>query len=130
MSGKYVLAVSGSRHFNNYGQFSKAVDSVLAVIGRPELVISGECRGTDQMAELYCVEKNIPYEIFHAEWDVHGKKAGPLRNALLVKHADALIAFTLPDSRGTCGTIRLAREAGMEKVFVFELQRTNCHKKQ
>jgi hypothetical protein len=53
-------------------------------------------------------------EIFPADWERYGKRAGPIRNAEMVKAgADVVLAFPLPGGRGTQHTIRLAREAGI-----------------
>lgn len=86
----------------------------------PFTLIHGACAtGADAAAahwmeiaghDLGCYE--IP---FPADWDQFGKRAGPIRNAKMVKEAsaDLVLAFPLFDSRGTKHTIELAEAAGI-----------------
>lgn len=64
-----------------------------------------------------------------ADWDTHGKAAGPIRNAKMVKAAAALAdaigaqlechAWPRGESRGTRDCMRKAEAAGA-KMFVYE----------
>lgn len=61
--------------------------------------------------------------VFRADWQAHGKAAGPRRNAEMVAWAAEadealLIAMPAPSSRGTWGTIRRAVSAGIPVVIV------------
>jgi hypothetical protein len=51
---------------------------------------------------------------YEADWETHGKKAGPMRNREMAKHADTLIAIWDGKSRGTKNMIDVARKAGLK----------------
>jgi len=95
----------------------------------PVTFVHGACPlGADQMASDYITKiqaVNEPGRIYHekhpADWEKHGKSAGLIRNAEMVKlGADLCIAFIVPGrSRGTEHTVRLARTAGIEVCAVI-----------
>lgn len=54
-----------------------------------------------------------------AEWDKHGKAAGPIRNQKMVDlGATVCLAFPLPGSRGTAHCMSAARKASIP-VWIF-----------
>jgi len=59
---------------------------------------------------------------FPADWDKHGKAAGPIRNTEMIEDGrpDVVIAFTydLPSSKGTADTVKKAKKAHIP-VFVY-----------
>lgn len=76
--------------------------SVLASLGwKITEVVSGGCRGIDQLGEAWARERGIPVKVFPADWDRHGRAAGPIRNQQMAEYADALVAFWDGRSRGT-----------------------------
>jgi hypothetical protein len=104
------LAIVGSRNFTDPERLSRIVDKVQGDI---TLIVSGGARGADTLAEYYAKKKAIPYLIFPADWDKHGKKAGILRNQDIVDNADAMIAFLAPESKGTRDSIKRAQKKGI-----------------
>lgn len=65
----------------------------------------------------------IRYEVFRADWDKHGKAAGPIRNQEMLDNgkADALVAFWDGKSPGTKDMIRRAKRKGIKvKVVYFQ----------
>jgi len=67
-------------------------------------VVSGTARGVDRLGERWANENNIPIEPFPANWKPNGifdKAAGYKRNRLMAEYADALIAISLNNSKGT-----------------------------
>ena len=59
-------------------------------------------------------------ETYPADWDRHGKSAGPIRNRQMLAegHPDLVVAFPDTVSRGTWDMIGAARHAGV-KVWVM-----------
>lgn len=104
----YTLAIVGSRDYNKYEPFKELVDEYIRLNGMPSCIISGGADGIDYLAELYAERHNIPITIFDAEWSKYGKAAGPMRNTLIVKECDKLLAFPSKNSRGTFDTINKA----------------------
>jgi hypothetical protein len=73
-------------------------------------VVSGTARGVDQLGEEWAAEHSIPVERFPADWDTHGRAAGPIRNEEMAEYADALVAIHVNESRGTADMIDTGRD--------------------
>lgn len=92
------VIIAGSRSIDDYGLVEEAVEKSGFDISR---IISGGAEGVDALGEKYGKESAIPVGIIPADWDKHGRSAGPKRNAKMAKHADALIAVWDGISPGT-----------------------------
>ena len=78
----------------------------------------GTLRGGDGLAELWAIVNQVPYVGWPAQWDKHGRAAGPRRNADLLEwfRPDVCIAF--PGGNGTAGCVAECRRRGIEVVEV------------
>lgn len=80
---------------------------------RPDIVHIGDCpTGLDNLVKNHCEFYGIKYFKYCANWNKHGKAAGPIRNKemLVVAACDLLIAF--PGGRGTTNCIKEAKKLG------------------
>lgn len=64
-------------------------------------VVSGKAIGVDSLGEKYARVNDIPLESRPADWNKHGKAAGPIRNREMAKYADAAIIVWDGESNGT-----------------------------
>ena len=101
------LGITGYRNYTDYDQFCDYVDKIPGITK----IISGGCQGTDKLAERYAADHGIPVEIYEPNWDLYGRRAGPIRNSLIVSNSDQIIAFIHPDGKGTLDTIKKAKKA-------------------
>jgi len=108
------VGVIGGREFNDYELMKKTLD--LFPITK---VISGGAGGADTLAEKYAEEHNIPKKIFHAQWDLFGKKAGFLRNTTIVENSELIVAFWDSKSRGTRDSIGKANKLKKNTFIVY-----------
>ena len=92
------VIIAGSREITDYDAVESAVKNSGFDITE---VVSGTARGVDRLGERYARENNIPLKLFPADWNLHGKKAGPLRNIEMAKYADGLVALWDGFSNGT-----------------------------
>lgn len=78
-------------------------------------IINGDARGADRLSSVWAESNNIPIRKFPADWDLHGKRAGPIRNSQMLREGtpDLVIAFLFPNSRGTRHMIDIAQKAGI-----------------
>lgn len=116
------ILVTGSRTISVRDQ--ESISRVFDLLGYslPQIVV-GDCpTGVDRLAR----EKFLEAEVHRADWDTHGRAAGPIRNQAMVDSgADLCLAF--PSSRrvrgrtGTGDCMRRAKEAGIP-VLVMELE--------
>jgi len=109
------VLVCGSRHFND----ERLMENVLKQYDI-SCVIEGEARGADTLARRYAERQGISVDAFPAQWDLHGKAAGPIRNTQMLRigKPDLVIAFLAKDSRGTKNMIDQARKAGVNTIVV------------
>lgn len=113
----FTVLVTGSRKYSS----RKAVDDVLADFAKshwPMRVIVGDCpTGADLYARDWCTENNTPCTVFTADWDKHGRAAGPIRNREMVNQKpDIVLAFFEGESRGTRNCVGLAIARGIEVI--------------
>lgn len=111
------IIVAGGRDFDDYEKLCSALAQVVCM--SPELeIVHGGAKGADSLAGHWCWRQHVGYRIFLPDWDKHGKRAGPLRNAEMARYAEMLIAFWDGKSRGTHDMIRRALSEGLE-VHVY-----------
>lgn len=110
------IAVVGSRSFDDYPKLSSVLD-----LYRKEcsLIVSGGARGADSLAERYANENDLKTKIFLPDWKMYGAKAGFIRNELIVKECDFLIAFWDGKSSGTKNSMVLADRYGKRSTVIF-----------
>ena len=113
------VIIAGCRHFTDYELVDMAIKKSNLDI---TTVISGGAKGVDRLGEIYAESMNIPLHIFEADWEKHGRAAGPIRNKKMAQHADALIAIWDGESRGTKNMIETARKMGLI-VFVMTIKK-------
>jgi hypothetical protein len=82
-------------------------------------VVHGGCpTGADRFASDYTKEfgpNGGVYEVVYAaDWEQHGKAAGPIRNREMAQAgADLCLAFPLGESRGTWNCVNECKKAGI-----------------
>lgn len=116
------ILICGSRDFTDYPQLCSVMDEMNLDEVQPITIISGEARGADTLAKQYAEECGWDYEGYPADWNTHGRRAGPIRNRQMLVEGkpDLVVAFRGPNSRGTQNMITQAEKAGVE-VSVVEI---------
>lgn len=109
------VIVAGSRHFGDYEFVRHHLDSMP---WSPTKVLSGDCRGVDQLGARWAAENDYPVERHPAQFQLLGPKAGPIRNRKMAQRADALIAFWDGRKKGS-GTWNMIQQAGEHGLFVL-----------
>ncbi len=107
------LLVCGGRDYTDEKRVCSVLDRWHAK--RPiALIITGACEGADWLAELWAWDNEIDYWGCPAKWSLHGSpKAGPIRNARMLKMAQPEWVLAFPGGPGTRGMVALARAAGV-----------------
>lgn len=123
------IVVAGSRDFNDYILFKTSIENYLQVRfeGKSFLLISGGARrGPDEMIIRYCVEKNLPYALYEADWDRFGKSAGYRRNVTMSDVSTDVVVFWDCVSKGTKHMMDIANRAGRH-LTTFVVEREKQH---
>jgi hypothetical protein len=110
------IIIAGSRNVTD-DQVRFALNNCLW-LGFASAIVSGGARGADLFGEEWAKEQSIDIHRYPADWEKHGKRAGPLRNELMSKNAEGLIAIWDGKSRGTNNMIELAKTRGL-RIFVY-----------
>jgi hypothetical protein len=116
----FRVFIAGCRNFYNYVILKERCEYFLQNKMKTHnvIVISGHASGADSLGEKFAADHNLQCELFPADWEHHGKAAGPIRNAKMAEVADALIAFWDGQSRGTKSMIDLAKRKGLQVAVV------------
>lgn len=77
-------------------------------------VVDGAASGADTLAHDWAKAKGIRTERHKADWRLHGRAAGPIRNGVMLREAKPDLVIAFPGSDGTADMIRQARAAGVE----------------
>ena len=81
----------------------------------PGFIIQGGADGVDRAAKEWAEKNGVPCATVAANWDFHGKAAGPIRNGWMLRlNPDVVIAF--PGGSGTASMVKRARDAGVKVV--------------
>ena len=103
------IAIVGSRNYPR----PDLVAAFVAGLPSNSVGVSGAGRGVDSVAEEAAKARGLQTLVFHADWENLGRKAGPIRNAQIVAHAERVVAFWDGRSRGTVNTLLQASRAGL-----------------
>lgn len=118
---EFPLIIAGCRTISDSRVLEAAIEEISGMRWMPNEVVSGgEPNGVDRLGELWARMLEIPVRRFPADWDRHGKAAGPLRNRDMAEyvalHDGRLLAIWDGASRGTKDMIDQAR---IRKVPTF-----------
>jgi hypothetical protein len=78
-------------------------------------VVEGGADGADTCAFWWCLMHKIKCTTVRADWDTHGKKAGPIRNSAMLLHEPVLV-IAFPGEVGTADMVAKAKKAGIEVI--------------
>jgi len=79
-----------------------------------DVVIHGDARGADRLADLWATSRDVDVERFPADWHGLGRAAGPLRNARMLTDGAPDVVVAFPGGHGTANMIGQALDAGVE----------------
>lgn len=114
-----VVVITGGRDYPD----GDAVRYALAG-HQPDILIHGACpSGVDWYAAEWAKNNAVPVLAWPADWDRHGRKAGPLRNEDMVAFAAQLVRMrgfvetcvgvVFPGGRGTAHCAKMMEKYGI-----------------
>jgi len=103
------LIVAGSRKVTDYDVVKAAIDGLIAKGIVINTIIEGAARGVDSLASRYALEHAIENVRVPAEWKIHHRGAGPVRNRKMAEMGNALLAIWDGSSNGTKNMIDCAK---------------------
>lgn len=128
-----VVLITGSRHAIRADFLDVIHGALLDLdIRNSDVFIHGAAKGVDSLAADY-LKSSAPWPTvvsMHAQWEQHGRSAGPRRNVQMLcviramsecGYQPFLIAFPGCESKGTRHMIRIWEQAGLATPLIFEL---------
>lgn len=119
------LLVTGDRNWRDAPRVRDALLDWITRNGDPVLsghvLISGDARGADTYADVVGQLLGFTIERHPADWETHGRAAGPVRNkAMLSSGVDDCIAFhdDLGSSKGTKNMVEQLERAGISYTLI------------
>lgn len=111
------VLVCGGRNYTDQAMLFGALD-MEAESRRLWRVIQGGANGADKLARMWAYSRKCEMENYPADWDKHGKAAGPIRNQQMIDEGKPTKVFAFAGGRGTADMVRRAKAAGIP-VFEF-----------
>jgi len=119
------VIIAGSRTITNFQYVRWVINR--SFLAREEIteIVSGHClEGVDKLGEKYAETLDIPLKLFPADWNKYGRAAGPIRNKLMAKYADVLVAIWDGKSRGTKNMISEMKKL-KKKIALLDLSQAD-----
>jgi hypothetical protein len=128
------VAIVGSRDFTDYQMVKDTMRWFVETYEMPTDVVTGDAgenypenkveitKSADMFAVRWAEENNILPDVKRADWNTHGKAAGPLRNTVVIEtNPEFVIAFwndDLTKRSGTRDTVLKAFDKGIPVISI------------
>jgi hypothetical protein len=108
----FTVLVTGGRNYQGRERVNDRLDA-LAEAHADLFVIEGGATGADQWARAWRINHRRPGRTYRADWHIHGKKAGIVRNAEMLAEGRPNLVLAFPGGRGTLDMVNKATIAGV-----------------
>jgi hypothetical protein len=112
------VLVCGGRNYDDYPGLAAWLDRFHAERGPVAVLIHGGAKGADSLAERWAMARGISIARYDADWERHGRAAGPIRNKQMLDEGKPDIVVAYPGGRGTANMISQARSRGVAVIEV------------
>jgi hypothetical protein len=113
------VLVCGGRNFDDVNAVHGALDAIHAETPIT-FIIEGGARGADSLAQFWALSNEIPGKSYPADWETHGRAAGPIRNLEMLTDGKPDLVVAFPGGRGTQNMVTQARLAGVRVLLPGE----------
>jgi predicted Rossmann-fold nucleotide-binding protein len=114
------VLVCGGRHYNDEERVNAELDALVKEHGWI-IVIEGGATGADTLARNWATlhrGEDVALKTFEAEWRLHGRKAGPIRNRRMLIEGQPDLVLAFPGGSGTSDMVGKAMAAGVRIIEV------------
>lgn len=112
------VLVCGGREFDDVSLLAVEMEKVWRRFGYPAVIIHGDARGADRLAEEWAIRHGVPVKAYPADWERDGRAAGPIRNQRMLDEGKPDLVVAFPGGAGTADLVRRAKAAGVEVLAV------------
>lgn len=123
------ILVCGGRDYADYSRVREVLDELATKHSKyykqndnwlPSdiTIIHGGAKGADSLADQWAVVNWADLRVYEADWETHGRSAGPKRNQRMLEEGMPHLVVAFPGGRGTAHMMKIAREAGVPVMEV------------
>jgi hypothetical protein len=107
------VLVCGGRDFADIDLLYRELDRIHAQTPI-DCIIEGGAKGADYLAARWSARNDLPnHARYPADWAIHGRAAGPVRNQRMLDEGKPDLVVAFPGGKGTADMVRRARSAGV-----------------
>lgn len=112
------VVITGGRDFLDWSAVHKLLFELYYDHGERLRIAVGDCpTGVDAAVISWLIKHpRVAHKIYKADWKQHGRKAGPLRNALMIDTEKPCVVFAFPGGKGTEHCKGYAKSKGISVV--------------
>ena len=108
------VLVCGGRDFADRELVFRTLDDLAKNECNIVSVVTGGAKGADALAEDWSKIRQVKRIVYPAQWNLHGRAAGPMRNVRMVEEEEIHLVVAFPGGRGTRHMIVTAAQYGIE----------------
>lgn len=108
------VLVCGGRDYKDRERMFQILDALSDV----DCIIEGGARGADSLAGEWADARSVALEVYPADWNVHGKSAGHIRNQQMLDEGKPDLVIAFPGGRGTANMVLRAEQACVRVALV------------
>lgn len=120
MSSSIKILVCGGREYDDMDRMIRELDKIVKEYDHVT-IIHGCARGADSMAGEYASMRGYDVEEYPAQWDKHGRRAGPIRNLQMLNEGNPDIVVAFPGGRGTAHMTAISIEKSVFVKIILEI---------
>ena len=106
-----VVVVTGGRDYADQARVAWALDGLVTHYGI-SILHAGDAKGADTLALRWADAHGVPKKKHEADWDTHGRAAGPIRNRAMLREATPDLVVAFPGGSGTKDCVSAAKGFG------------------
>jgi hypothetical protein len=115
------IVICGDRNWTNRKQISKVLQKYINPPTPSEItIIHGAANGADSIAGEVAEELGFNVESYPANWEKHGRAAGPIRNREMLDQNPDLVIFFHKDLKKSKGTLDNVVESLKRGIQVWD----------
>ena len=111
---KTRVLVCGGHNYSDLATVRDVLDRLESI----DVLIVGDAPGADNIAARWADLNAVPRLTFKADWERHGRAAGPIRNQRMLNEGKPTIVVAFPGGRGTEDMVLRARKASIPVLVV------------
>jgi SLOG family YspA-like protein len=111
------VLVCGGRNFTDVDLLNDTLNAIWDS-RKITMILHGGAPGADTLASYWAELAEVPCRRFPAQWQTYGKRAGPIRNQLMLQEGQPDLVVAFHGGIGTRDMIEQAKRAGVPVQIV------------